>query len=145
VAKLGLASHPNDAHLLNNILYSLCLQNKLDEADILFKKVRKEDLNSLNETGICLTATKGLYFFRKGIPDAGRKLYQEAIQLADTLHQNYLFASALINYTREEILLGEEDVSPIISKLNEIIKVYAGKELDDDARAVIDLYNQIKH
>ena len=24
IAKLGLLSHPNDPHLLNNIIYSLC-------------------------------------------------------------------------------------------------------------------------
>jgi len=144
IAKLGLDSHPNDATLLNNIIYSLCIENKVEEAEILFQKVKRDDIFSLNDIGICLTATKGLYFFRKGIPDAGRKLYFEAMQLAERLQRNYFFSSALINYTREEILLGKEDVSPIISKLNEIIKQYDGKDLADDARIVIDLYNQRK-
>jgi len=144
VAKLGLDSHPNDAQLLNNIIYSLCIENKIEEAEILFQKVKKDDLTSLNDIGICLTATKGLYYFRKGIPDAGRKLYLEAIHLAEKLQRNYLLSSALINYIREEILLGKEDVSPIITKLGEIIKLYDGKDLADDARTVIELYNQRK-
>ena len=144
VAKLGLDSHPNDAQLLNNIIYSLCLQNKLEEADTFFKKVNREDINSISDNAICLTATRGLYYFRKGIPDAGRNFYFEAMQMAKELGKTYLNSSAFVNYAREEILQGEENFSEFIPRLNEIIKHYNGKDIADDARDVIDLFYKTK-
>lgn len=142
VAKLGLISHPNDAHLLNNIIFSLCLQNKTDEAKIYLDMVKKEDLNANNDTAICLTATKGLYFFRKGFHDIGRQLYLESMRLSQTSGNNYLNSLALINYVREEIELGVEDVSEIIPNIHKIAKHYEGKDIAEDANEVIALYNK---
>lgn len=145
VAELGLRSHPNDAQLLNNIIYSLLIENRIEEAETLFQKIKKDEIYSLNDTGICLTATRGLYFFRKGFVEKGRSLYYESMELAEKLQRKHLFSSAFINYTREELLFGKEDVTPLISKLSEIIKEYNGKDIADDARNVIDLYNKRKN
>jgi tetratricopeptide (TPR) repeat protein len=142
VAKLGLDSHPGDAQLINNIIYSLCLEDRVSEAELYFQKVRKEDINATNEIGICLTATKGLLYFRKGMPDIGRVFYHEAIQLANKLNRDYFKDSALINYTREEILLGQEDVTPLMGKIEEITRLYSGKDLADDAKEVLKLFHQ---
>lgn len=141
VAKLGLISHPNDPHLLNNIIYSLCLQNKTDEADLFFQKIKKEDLNSRDFSGICLTATRGLLYFRKGYHDLGRKYYEEAIKIANEEKQTYFSSLAFINYIREEILIGE-DAKDALPTLDKIIRSNIGKEIADDAKDVIDLYKK---
>jgi len=140
IAKLGLLSHPNDAQLLNNIIYSLCLQNKTEEAEKYFEKIKKDDINSRNDIGICLTATKGLYLIRKGFSDMGRKLYIESMKIAKEEGKTYLNSLALVNYIREEILLGTEDVSEIIPNLDKIAKHYVGKNIADEANDVIELY-----
>jgi tetratricopeptide (TPR) repeat protein len=144
VAKLGLVSHPNDAHLLNNIIYSLCLQNKTDEAKIYLDMVKKEDHNVTNDTAICLTATRGLYYFRIGFHDIGRQLYLESMKMSNASGNIYLNSLALINFIREEILIGEEDVSEIIQNLHIIAKHYDGKDIAEDANEVISLYNNKK-
>ena len=93
-----------------------------------------------NENGICLTATRGLYFFRKGLHDIGRQLYLESIQMAKDSGNVYLNSLALVNYIREEILLGEEDLTEIIPHLNLIAKHYEGKSIADDANEVLELF-----
>jgi tetratricopeptide (TPR) repeat protein len=144
VAKLGLISHPNDAHLLNNIIYSLSLQNKMVEAEKYLNDVKKEDMYARNITGICLTATRGLYSFRKGYPEIGRQLYIEAIKVADEEGQTYLHSLALVNFIREELLIGEQDVSDIIPNIEQIAKFYDEEPIAIDAREVIELYTKKK-
>lgn len=145
VAKLGLISHPHDAHLLNNIIYSLCLQNKTDEAKKYLDLVKKEDMHANNDTAICLTATRGLYVFRKGLHDIGRQLYLESMRMSQASGNNYLNSLALINYTREEIILGIEDMSEIIPNLQKIAKHYDGKDIAEEANEVITLYEKKKN
>lgn len=142
IAKLGLISHPNDAHLLNNIIYSLCLQDKTVEAEKYLNSVRKEDMSAKNETGICLTATRGLYLFRKGYHDIGRQLYLESIQMAKETGNVYLNSLALVNYIREEILLGTKDVTEIVPNLHRIAKYYEGKDIADEANEIIELFHK---
>lgn len=144
VAKLGLLSHPNDPLLLNNIIYSLSLQNKFDEAEKYLRDVKKEDINSRNNHGICLTATRGLYLFRKGYHDIGRQLYLESMKMAKEEGKTYLNSLALINYVREEILVGSEDISEIIPNLYNIVKQNEGENIAEDAKEVIELYNKGK-
>lgn len=141
LAKLGLLSHPNDPQLLNNIIYYLCLQDKMEDAGGYLEKVRKEDLNAKNIHGICLTATRGLYYFRKGIHEMGRQLYLESIKMAQDKGDVYLNALALVNYAREEILVGTEDISELIPSLAKIAKYYEGKDISNDAKEVMEQYN----
>jgi tetratricopeptide (TPR) repeat protein len=144
IAKLGLISHPNDAQLLNNIIYSLCIQDKILEAEKYLSRVRKSDMSLTNNIGICLTATNGLYFFRKGFHEMGRHLYRKSIKMAIDSGNGYLHSLALINYLREEIFLGKEDISEIIPNLNRIAKHYEGNDIGDEANEIIDLFNSRK-
>ncbi len=144
IAKLGLISHPNDAHLLNNIIYSLCLQNKTDEAQQYLDSVKRDDFYSNTETAICLTATQGLLFFRKGYHELGRQLYLQSIQMSKDSDNVYLNSLALINYIREEILVGKEDVSDIMPNLDRIVKHYEGKDIAVEANEVIELFHKYK-
>ncbi len=142
VAKLGLLSHPNDAHLLNNIIYALCIENKIEEAEKYFKSVRKEDLNSSSFSGICLTATKGLMYFRKGYADLGRKYYLEAMNIANEEKNSYLSSLAYINYVREEMLIGEIEIKDLLPTLDKIIKANPGKDIANDAKEVIEQFKR---
>lgn len=142
VASLGLISHPNDAHLLNNIIYSLCMQNKIGEAQHHLSKVRREDMNAKDINGVCLTATRGLLCFRQGYGDIGRSLYAEAIELSKKLNLTNANTSASVNYVREELLLGQVDVSEYIPKLEKVMKFAELEELRDEAAEVIDMYKR---
>lgn len=143
IAKLGLLSHPNDPHLLNNIIYSLCIQNKIEEANQFLNDVRKEDLSSSNFSGICLTATRGLLAFRSKNYELGRKLYIESIEIANFENNAYLSSLAFINYIREEIFANEHDVSDAIPRLEAISKNNIGKDIANDANEVIQLFRRL--
>jgi tetratricopeptide (TPR) repeat protein len=144
VGMLGLRSHPHDPHLLNNIIYSLCLQDKTDEAELLFQKVDKTELTSKSTHNVCLLATLGLLNYRKGNPEKARKFYLEAMNLAKEIGKNSLVSAALINMTREEIILGKEDLSDVIPKLMDISKKSDDEDLKEDVKLVLDLYNKKK-
>ncbi len=146
IASLGLISHPNDAHLLNNIVYSLCLQDKTEDARKYLNSVKKEDMNSKNETGICLTATRGLFSFRVGLHEEGRNLYYKSIQMAKESGNLYLNSLAIVNYIREEFLLGVVDVTEAIPILEKIAKhpKLNGKDIVEEANDVIKLFREGK-
>jgi len=142
VAKLGLISHPNDSQLLNNIAYSLCLDNQLVEAEKTLNQVKKDEYDSGEINIICLTATKGLLSFRKGEIEKGRKLYMNALEMTKGLNDHYYNSMALINYVREEILVNEIDLSMFIPKLEEIKKHYVGRDISDMADDVLKTYKK---
>lgn len=142
IAKLGLVSHPNDHQLLNNIVYSLCLDNKIDEAEKHFERIRISQLDDSDINKVCITATKGLLHFRKGQSELGRKYYLEAMQLAKDLNNPYLSSLAFVNYSREEVLRNEEDLSPLVPKLMEIKKNTTNEDISILVDEVIELKNK---
>ncbi|MFT4645263.1 MAG: Tfp pilus assembly protein PilF [Planctomycetota bacterium] len=106
--KAGLTSHPNDKQMLNNIVYSLCLSNRLDEADQYIERYKNQHSGANIHHDICYTATKGLYHFRKGYHDIGRTLYMEAITKAADAKEQRLANIAFVNLIREEVMSGNE-------------------------------------
>lgn len=140
ITRKGLISHPNDRLLLNNIIFSLCILNDTKEAFVYLNKLKREDFNTNDEIGVCLTATKGLYNFRIGKYDLGRYYYFEAIRRADELKNESLNSHAFINYVREEIIIGEKDLNDYIKKLELIVKKYKNEDISEEAQDVIDLY-----
>lgn len=72
----------------------------------------------------------------------GRQLYLESIQMSKISGNEFLNSLALINYIREEILVGTEEVAEIIPNLDRIAKHYEGKDIADQAKEVIELYNK---
>ena len=105
--KAGLTSHPNDPQMLNNLMYSLCLSNNLKEADAYWQKFSNIGKTAI-PTEICITATKGLYNFRKGLQEQGREYYTHAIEKAVNSKEQKLANQAFVNYLREEIIVGNE-------------------------------------
>ena len=59
-------------------------------------------------TKICLTATQGLIFFRKGQISEGSNLYEKAIAAANYTKNKHLTWLAKLNYARELILSGSD-------------------------------------
>lgn len=115
----GLISHPNDPQLINNLAYALALDNNPKEAFIQLDKIRN-DAEFDEVTKICLTATKGLAFFRSGFADPGRQMYLEAIEQTKGIQNQELNWIAILNYAREEIRLGSEYVEPIMDAVSKI-------------------------
>lgn len=111
--KAGLISHPNDPQLLNNLSYSYALENMTKEALESLDKISHDSSIEIT-TKICLTATRGLVYFRSGFPDLGRKLYLEAIQDAKDINNEYYNWLAILNYVREEILIKSESVNSLM-------------------------------
>lgn len=115
----GLISHPNDPQLINNLAYSLALDNKPTEAFDQLDKIRNvTDYDEI--TSICLTATKGLSFFRSGFVNQGRQLYIEAIKETNHIKNKELNYIAILNYAREEILIGSEYITPVMDAVSKI-------------------------
>lgn len=104
--RAGLTSHPNDKQMLNNIVYSLCLMNKVEEAEKYLEKYRRQNTGNNILHDVCYTATRGLYNFRKGYHDIGRALYMESITMASEAKEQKLANIAFVNYIREEAISG---------------------------------------
>lgn len=141
--KAGLASHPNDPTLINNIVYSLILVGRLDEADSYMKQLPTN--NEIDEsTDICLTATSGLYYFRTGHPDKGRILYRKAIEDAKKFDSRYFNWLAILNYAREEILAKSEYIDEVMDIVVRIPENVEGNDVDKLKGEVIKLYKKSK-
>lgn len=98
--KEGLYSHPYDAQIINNLAYSLVLDNKISEAENYINQIT--DISSVStNTKICLAATQGLILIRKGQISEGVDLYEKAIVGAKASNNKYLTWLAKLNYARE--------------------------------------------
>lgn len=141
--KAGLLSHPNDPQLINNIAYSLALDNKPQEALEQLMKVR--NLSEYDEvTQICLTATKGLSYFRSGLSDVGRKLYLTAIERTKQIKNQQLNRLAILNYVREEIIMGSKYVIPLMDTVAKIPSESKDFEINVLKQDVLDLFEKYK-
>jgi len=141
--KAGLASHPNDPQIINNLAYAFALDNKPKEAFDQLNKIKNEN-DYDNVTQICLTATRGLSYFRSGFIDIGRKCYLEAIEQTKHIENKELNWIAILNYAREEIRVKSEYVEHImeaVSKIPDNSKDYEITVLKND---VIELYEKQK-
>lgn len=105
ILEMGRQSNPEDLNIENNYAYALIMNGKLAEGQKCLDRAF-----ALMPTGtalILLTATQGLYFFRAGEYQGGRKLYQRAIEMAKAQKQPDLGLRATIYLAREEKLIGE--------------------------------------
>ncbi len=138
IAKLGLISHPEDSQIINNIAYSLCILNKINEAEKFLNKVPKDTSKISDVSSICLIATKGLLNIRKGNIEEGRYQYLESMQSAKDKGLEYLYDLALINYYREEKQLNQMDISKLTPKIEKIATKYPELTISDEAKELLD-------
>lgn len=137
IAQAGLVSHPHDAQLINNIVYSLCLQNKLEHVDQYFSRIRRGDIQPNSIHDICVTATRGLYAFRKGNYNEGRLCYLESMRKSKESDDVYLNNLAFVNYCREESRIAEFDCRIFLPRLRQIQAKTNDSELAEEANEVI--------
>ena len=141
ISKAGLMSNPHNTRLLNNLAYSLALNNKTEEAS---KEIAKVKSNTLDEDSkICLKATKGLIAFRSGEIKLGRKLYMDAIldsKEADNKHFNWM---AILNFAREEILINSENVKYIMEIVDQIPEVKSEIAISILKKDIINMYENL--
>lgn len=135
----GLLSNPNDPQLINNLAYSLALDNRPKEAFENINKIRNNtDIDEI--TQICLNATSGLAYFRDGLFDEGRQKYIDAIDKTNRIGHKELNWIALLNYAREEILIKSDYVKSIMQTISKIPKEYNDIEIQVLRNDVLDLY-----
>lgn len=140
----GLISHPNDPQLINNLAYSLALDDNPKEAFEQLNKIRNlEDYDNI--TQICLTATRGLSYFRSGSADIGRQLYLNAIDQAKKTQNKELNWIAILNYAREEIRLNSKYVDPIMDAVSRIPNDTKDYEILVLKKDVIELHQKMKN
>lgn len=139
----SLLAHPNDPQLLNNLAYSYALENMVDEADLVLRKIEHETDADLS-TKICLLATKGLIYFRKGLVDMGRKLYLNSIQATKELNNEYYNWLAVLNYVREELLINSGYADTLIDTIHKIPHDRSQEDIKKLKSEVIDIYNKNK-
>jgi hypothetical protein len=141
----GLESHPNDPPIINNLVFLLALENRLDEAEEFLGRI--SDVSNVDEIAeVCLTATRGLIAFRRGNPLEGRKLYYESIEKTDQIKNNHLKALAILNYIREE-LLSNSDIKFIDGLMERVDKISIGRMFPDAVKLksdVIQLYKRMR-
>lgn len=140
--KAGLISHPNDAQLVNNLAYSLGLDNRANEALDELDNLRANEIDKTTE--ICLTATRGLAYFRQGKHNIGRALYLEAIEESKLINNRELNWIAILNYAREEIFADSEYVEGIMEAVDDIVPAEHEKDIAALKDDLIKIYTEYK-
>ena len=125
ILNIGLKAHPGDPVFLNNLAYTLALDNKVDEAQKRMDELQRISRFDMDEsTAVCMKATQGLIAYRKGKIEDGRRLYLEAINDSKELkdyREEYNW-KAILNYFREELRIADDipdNVMSIIDGINE--------------------------
>lgn len=142
--KAGLIAHPNDPQIINNLVYSLALENKIDEAKQFMNLLVDNPTGAADVTKICLTATRGLLCFRSGVLDMGRNLYLEAIEKAKEIKNQYYNWLAILNYAREELLIKSDHVESIMETIARIPDNTAAGDVNKLKKEIVGLYIKSK-
>jgi Flp pilus assembly protein TadD len=101
--RVGLLTNPGNAHLINNLAFSLINNGDLAEASRILTSITGSV--TPRESSI-LEATRGLLSYRLGEFDRGRQQYQIAIGQLEHLGERGLAAVAAILWSREEVRCG---------------------------------------
>lgn len=121
ILEIGLKAHPNDKFMLNNRAYVNAVDNNIEEAKKDIERL--ESICSINEEGTvpaCMTATRGLIFYREGMTEQGREKYAQAIKMAENLNDRTLIAKAKLNKIREELIVTKYQDEKSLKELNTI-------------------------
>ena len=89
--------------MANNYAYALALDGQSSDALEVLDEV---ELSAVEEarTRVCLTATRGLAYFRSGRVNEGRERYATAIEEARGVNDLNFLQMAVLNYVREELI-----------------------------------------
>jgi len=99
-ANRSLRANPKDPLLLNNLVWALANQGRIDEARERFGEITEVS----KELVATILATRGLLRFRTGHPVEGRQSYLAAIEEARRHNHKRVEALAALHLAREELL-----------------------------------------
>lgn len=120
ILDLGLKANPNNPVLLNNKAYACALGGRSADAEKAIAEAKKLQQLSI-DARVCLIATEGLTEYRKGNVEAGRALYQKAIEMAkESFADPRLVNTAILNFWREEAHSGEDFDSEVLERVDKI-------------------------
>ena len=94
---------PDDPQVANNYAYALALDGQPGEALKVLDEVELSGVEKA-QTRVCLTATRGLAYFRSGRINEGRESYATAIEAAKSVDDLDFRQMAVLNYAREEFI-----------------------------------------
>ena len=145
LCELGLKANPHDPTILNNIIYSLALSNRVQEAEKymeMLKRVKLDDISA--EMKITLQATMGLMSLRSGSNDIGKQLYKLAIDNSVIIKDDYLENLALINFLRELMLIKDSEVDDIAHRIQSIPDINLNADIKFLKTGILKKYNEYK-
>lgn len=99
ICRSGLISNPDDSMLKNNLVYSLLMSNKVQDARNIFETID----TTKNEDNVTYLATYGLLLIKETNIEKGREFYKEAIQEAKKQGNKFLEELANIHYVKAEL------------------------------------------
>ncbi|MER8977914.1 hypothetical protein [Mesorhizobium sp. M0870] len=134
LARLGLARRPNSPLLVNCLAYALASLGRLDEAELVIKKLKLSDEDK--PLALLTAANKGLIEFRRGNFDQGRALYHEASEGFIRIGQRVSSAHARVYLAREAVIAGLPDAKKLVSEAQDAMKSFPNSEAAGVLRSV---------
>jgi tetratricopeptide (TPR) repeat protein len=123
-AQRGLQADPRNIVLLNNLAFALASSGRTLEARAALTRIPVADLDVDNR--VANLATSGLVAYRHGDPAAGRALYEQAIQLAETAGLREKRAWAMLFLAREEITARSPRAPEMLSRSRGALEHFSG-------------------
>jgi Tfp pilus assembly protein PilF len=118
ISLFSLQIDPNNFDLLNNLAYSLCRMDRVEEAKVVLDKMFY--LQTTDKEKIIYDATLGLYNYRIGNVGEAKSSYKSALKMAKELGLDYIYRLALVNYVREELLVNPNCKTEVENILNSL-------------------------
>lgn len=115
-ARRGIVANPDEFLLRNNAAFCLLSMNRLEEAEHHLAAIKRAELKPHDRA--VLTATLGLYHYRRGDAEAGRELYQDAIRMTRDPSVRTL---ATIMLAREELLAGGSQGAELTARARQLV------------------------
>lgn len=115
IADIGLRANPNDYQLLNNLVFAEASTGRvLDAWNRLSQNINKNSAHCI--------ANLGLIAYRTGNIEAGRKLYELAISVAQHNKEDRIAAAAAGFHAREALIAGDVGAPKIVARAERLMK-----------------------
>ena len=128
-----LKRDPNQIGEINNLIFSLASQNKIEDASQYLSTLVEREKNTLDDITGHTIANIGLVNYRNGYIEEGRLFYEKALKffLSKKQEQSYVLAYAF--WAREALLASDEKLQTIIRQA----KIAAEKVFSPGASIVL--------
>lgn len=114
-AEQGLIANPFNQNLLNNKAFAQANLGDLAGASETLRTTSFVDASPRER--VALKATAGFVAFREDLPDLGRQLYEQAVELAKSHEDPAQRVMALLNFAREEARIDRDRAARMLSEL----------------------------